>query len=64
MSIEIFDVQGRKVASLAHGVRPPGSYEVQWRHRGGAGGDAGPGVYVCRMVAGAFSSRRKIVVLP
>ena len=64
VSIDIFDVQGRRVETLMHGVRPPGSYDIQWRHRGGAGGDASPGVYVCRMVAGVFSNRRKIVVLP
>ena len=35
----IFDVQGRKVGTLVHGVRPPGSYDIQWRHRGAEGVD-------------------------
>ena len=61
VSIEIFDVQGRRVETLVKGMRPPGSYDVQWRH-GGSG--VAPGVYLCSMVAGAFANRRKLVVLP
>lgn len=58
--LAVFDLQGREVARLADGVRSAGRHSVTLR-RGGA---IQPGIYLCRMEAGAFRAQRKIVALP
>lgn len=42
--LEVFDVLGRKIVTLAEGVRTSGSHEVMWD-----AGDKAGGVYFCRL---------------
>jgi hypothetical protein len=58
VTIEIFDVMGRKVATLLKGVRTPGVYTVSWNATG-----LPSGVYFCRMQAGQFSAVKKAILL-
>ena len=58
VTIEVFDVMGRKVATLLRGVRAPGVYTVSWDAKG-----LPSGVYFCRMQAGRFVAVRKAVLL-
>jgi hypothetical protein len=58
--LAVFDLQGREVARLVDGTRPAGHHSVTWSR----GGSIPPGVYLCRMEAGAFRAQRKIVALP
>jgi hypothetical protein len=58
VSLTVFDVLGREVATLVSDVRQPGSYQVSW--------DAGAvpsGVYFYRMAAGSFARTRRMMVL-
>ena len=64
VDIEIFDLQGRRVRSLMHGVQPAGMHDVSWDHVSNAGSRVAPGVYVYRMIAGTFHDQRKLVLLP
>ena len=58
VSVTVYDVLGRKVATLLDETRTAGSYEVLWD----AGGCAS-GVYLCRMRAGSFVETKKVLLL-
>ncbi len=61
--LEIFDLQGRRVAVLADGLYTPGAHACEWDGRSG-GWKARPGVYLCRLQAGSFQAQRKLVLVP
>lgn len=62
--LEVFDVVGRRVATLADREFDAGRASVEWDGRSAAGVPVRAGVYVCRMSAGNFAARRMIVVRP
>jgi hypothetical protein len=62
--LEVFDLLGRKVATLADGPYAAGYQAITWDLRDPSGMKVRPGVYLYRMAAGAFRARRKMSVLP
>ena len=62
--LEVFDLLGRRVATLAQGNYPAGFHAVAWDLHDAGGSAVRPGVYVYRLVAGDFRARRKMSVLP
>lgn len=64
VALEVFDLQGRRVATLAQGPHRAGQHRLTWDLRDARGMRLPPGVYLCRMSAGAFRTRQKIGVLP
>lgn len=60
VAIALFDLAGRRVASLADGDFAAGYHTARWREAGSAGG---PGVYFARMIAGGRTLTRRVVVL-
>jgi N-acetylglucosamine-6-sulfatase len=56
--LEIFDQNGRKVATLVNATQSPGLRSVRWNAAGQANG-----VYFCRLRAGAFLQTQKMIVL-
>lgn len=56
--LEVFDVRGRRIATLAAGVETPGSKVRRWEV-----GGAGSGVYFYRLTAGDFVRTGKMLVL-
>ncbi len=60
--LEIFDLQGRRVARVAHGHYPAGFHSVGWDRSRAAAARIGPGVYACRLVAGNDRAERKLIV--
>jgi hypothetical protein len=68
MSLEVFSLQGRRVASLARGVQGPGVYTVAFgpgvpTTTGERVETMPAGVYFYRFQAGTFSSTRKMLLL-
>ncbi|HNZ96614.1 MAG TPA: FlgD immunoglobulin-like domain containing protein [Thermoanaerobaculia bacterium] len=61
--IEIFDVQGRRVALLADAPQVPGEHTVQWNGRDAAGHRISAGVYYCCLRAAGTSAIKTLVVL-
>lgn len=57
VTLKVYDVLGREVASLADENKPAGSYIVRFD-----GGDIASGVYVYRLFAGSFVATRKLVL--
>ncbi len=62
--IEVFDAMGRRVTTLVDGSLAPGAHAYDWDGRDQRGALVGPGVYLYRMTAGAFTAQRRLVLLP
>jgi hypothetical protein len=58
VSLRVYDLLGRQVATLMEGERSPGSYTISWDAR-----DMSSGVYLYRLSSGSFSSSRQMLLL-
>ncbi len=58
VTIYVFDILGRIVATLLDGKQPAGKYELEWRAAGIASG-----IYFYSMKAGDFSDTKKLILL-
>jgi hypothetical protein len=63
VTLEVFDLLGRRVATLADASYRAGRHSVEWDLRDLSGSRVRPGVYAYRLSAGAFRERRKMNVL-
>ncbi len=61
--LEVFDLLGRRVKSLAEGEYPAGSHAVEWDRRDTDGVPVRPGVYLYRITAGGLRDQKKMVIL-
>jgi hypothetical protein len=64
VSIEVFDIQGRRLATLADRSQEAGRYSLSWNGSSDRGPRASAGVYLCRMRAGEFTAEKRISLLP
>ena len=64
-SVHLFvvDAQGRRVADLARGIRPPGRHLVTWDGLDASGARAGAGVYFARIEGLGHAATKRIVLL-
>ena len=51
VSVVLFDMAGREVATLVHDVKDAGRYSVEWDGRTSSGSSAASGTYLYRMIA-------------
>ena len=58
VSLQVYDVLGRKVATLVNEVKEPGTYIVQWDASG-----VSSGVYFYRLRAGDFVQTKRMMVV-
>jgi hypothetical protein len=56
--LDVFDVAGKRVASLCNGIFPPGMHDVSW-----AASNAASGVYFVRLTAGDRVATRRLLLL-
>lgn len=64
VSLEIFDVRGRKVSSIIDGEHLlPGWHSATWVGQDDSGRRMASGVYYCRLVAGTNTQTQKLVLL-
>jgi len=61
--VEVFDMAGRRTRVLANGPFTAGPHTLEWDGRGDAGERCPPGLYLCRVSAGALHAERKLVLL-
>lgn len=61
MALEVYDLRGRKIRTLAAGPAPRGVYSVSWDGRDDSGTPVGSGVYMIHLRAGPFKASRKMV---
>ena len=62
--LEVFDLQGARVRTLASGWHNAGTSEVVWRGEDNAGRRVPSGVYFVRLQANGFIGTQRIVALP
>ncbi len=62
VQVEAFDLQGRRVCTIAHGAYPAGPAKLVWDLRDELGRKLGAGVYLVRAQLGKTSFVRRIVV--
>lgn len=63
VTLEVFNLQGQRVATLVNGPQGPGEYAVSFEARSReAGGTLPSGVYFYRLRAGTFTSTRKMLL--
>ena len=61
--LDVLDLAGRRVRSLADGMRTPGSQWLDWDLRDGAGRAVPPGLYLARLSGESGVVTRRFVVL-
>lgn len=61
--IEIYNTLGQKVRTLLNKRKESGSYQAFWDGRNDGGAQMGSGVYLYRMIAGAFVQTRKMILM-
>ncbi|HLP15338.1 MAG TPA: T9SS type A sorting domain-containing protein, partial [Bacteroidota bacterium] len=58
VSLKIFDVMGREVATLVQGEKPAGTHTQRWNASG-----VSSGIYFYRLQAGLYSETRRMLIL-
>ena len=61
--LEVYDLMGRRVATLVNGQMAAGRYEATWNARSDAGTAVASGIYLYRMQAGSFESVQRMVLM-
>jgi len=61
--LEVFDLQGRRVAALVQGERAPGTHFVVWDGRDDGGRPVTTGLYLLRLQAGGQAGARRLLVV-
>jgi len=60
VNLEVFDLAGRRVLTLANDSFPAGRHEVSWGGQDSAGRVVAPGIYFLHMKAGSFTDTKRI----
>ncbi|OUX31558.1 MAG: hypothetical protein CBE24_04955, partial [bacterium TMED264] len=63
VKLEIFNVMGQKVRTLASGSHQPGRYRVVWNATNDFGAGLSSGMYIYKIQAGDFISVKKLVLM-
>jgi hypothetical protein len=62
VSVQVCDLAGRIVRTLANGQQKPGSYSVHWDGGDASGRELANGVHFVRLTAGDYSGTEKLVL--
>jgi hypothetical protein len=63
VKLEIFNIMGQKVTTLADQHQDAGSYTVRWDSRGSDGNRVSSGIYLYRLTAGEFVETKKMILM-
>ncbi len=63
VSLSVYDILGRRVATLVDAVQQPGEYNVIWSGKNIAGLTVASGIYFVQLHAEPFSATRKVILL-
>ncbi len=58
VTLKVYDIAGREVATLVDGVREAGGYEVVFEAK-----NLASGVYIYRLTAGTYAEARKLLLI-
>ncbi len=60
--MDVFDLSGRRIASLVRGTLEAGEHRITWNALAANGQRAKPGVYMVRARVGEWSANTRVVV--
>jgi hypothetical protein len=63
VSVDVFDIAGRLVRSVARETLPAGHHEIAWNGADNSGHPVVAGVYFYRLRAGTFEATRRLVII-
>jgi len=63
VKLEVYDILGRLVSTLANGDMAAGTYRVTWNGKDTNGHSVASGLYLYRLQAGSFTSVKKMLML-
>ena len=63
VNVSVYDLRGRLVAKLVDEKKAPGTYQIHWDGKDAKGQRVSSGVYLYRIVAGDFTSTRKMLMV-
>jgi flagellar hook assembly protein FlgD len=63
VTIAIYNVFGQRIKTLVNEPKDVGYYTVHWDGRSQDGKQVSNGVYFCRMIAGEYTSVKKILLM-
>jgi minor extracellular serine protease Vpr len=63
VTLEVFDLLGRNVATLVNETQAAGSYQITWNGRNGANMPVTSGVYFYRLKSGGLTKTNRMVLL-
>jgi hypothetical protein len=63
VTLDIYNISGQKVRTLAQGHHEPGRYRIQWNATNDYGNPLSSGMYIYRIRAGDFVSVKKLILM-
>jgi len=63
VSVKVYDILGREVATLVNKKQKPGNYEVTWDGLSASGGQVPSGVYFYQLKNGKYRATKKMILL-
>ena len=63
VTLEVYDMMGRRVATLVDGNMAAGRYQATWNAHADNGAAVASGVYIYRLRAGTFESVKQMVLM-
>jgi len=63
ITLEVYNVQGQRIATLAKGAYQGGYHQVVWRGTDDGGVEVSTGVYFCRLVTDEKVMTRKMMMI-
>jgi flagellar hook assembly protein FlgD len=63
VSIDIYNIKGQRVASIADGAYNAGRHSVVWKGTDLKGNNVSSGVYFYKMTAGTFTKTKKMILM-
>ncbi|MBI5218578.1 MAG: T9SS type A sorting domain-containing protein [Bacteroidia bacterium] len=63
VSIKIFDMMGKEITNVYDGIKPTGSFSVNWNGKDIAGNKLSPGMYFCVLqINGKLQERKQLII--
>jgi flagellar hook assembly protein FlgD len=59
----VYDLLGRKIASLLNGTQPAGQYTLEWNGRDANGLGVPTGMYFLRLSSEEFNTTQKVMLM-
>ncbi|MFO7660517.1 MAG: FlgD immunoglobulin-like domain containing protein, partial [Candidatus Cloacimonadaceae bacterium] len=61
--IEIYNIKGQRISTLVNETKKSGYHRIIWNGTDANGSILSAGVYLCKMMAGNYSSSMKMILM-